>query len=513
VTRHTVSFGIAAAISMSAVLTACTNETIVTETVVDTVFVQQGVSNPPPDAVSGLLGYFEPTTGLTTCGNCHIDVQSRWAQTEHAAAFETLDGSGSAQPFCYGCHTVSEKGNDLSAASGWNAVETDVYHDVQCENCHGPGNDHVSAPGSNQPIAALSILDSSGQPTLNCAECHSGNHQPFADEWAQSKHANVVGFAAGREECQACHRGQGTLAAWGAKGNYAEKDAAAHLPVTCGVCHDPHDATNTAQLRRPIETTSVEQHLCASCHNRRAEPDVNSRYGLDPHAPEAPLLAGTAGYFFPGTILPGQIVTSHGPFGNAKLCATCHVEKFTVTDAETGDFQLTVTGHRFIPMPCVDANGAPTGADCEVSTTARRFTACVDAGCHQTEQAAFSAFTAGTLTVGNDAANLKALIDQVDPDWSPGSGGSVDPADDSLTVAEGAAFNYNLAIFGHSVGVGTPSETNVAGTSVHNRFLMTALLISSMDAVKAAYGVATVGTAGVDYKARLEELLEKVPGR
>ena len=163
---------------MSVGLTACTNETVVTDTItqVDTVIVQRGVSNPPPDAASGLLGYYEPTMGLTTCGNCHIDAQSRWAHTKHADAFETLDGSGHAQPFCYGCHTVSENGNALSSASGWNSVETDVYHDVQCENCHGPGNDHVAAPGTSQPSASIKVLDAAGDPTLNCAECHSGTH-------------------------------------------------------------------------------------------------------------------------------------------------------------------------------------------------------------------------------------------------------------------------------------------------------------------------------------------------
>ena len=103
-TRHNVPWCFAVAISVSAGLTACTNETVVTDTIVqvDTVIVQRGVANPPPDSASGLLGYYEPTMGLTTCGNCHIDAQSRWAQTQRADAFETLDGLGSAQPFCYG---------------------------------------------------------------------------------------------------------------------------------------------------------------------------------------------------------------------------------------------------------------------------------------------------------------------------------------------------------------------------------------------------------------------------
>jgi predicted CXXCH cytochrome family protein len=483
-----------------------------TTTVTDTVVIDRGVANPPPDGA--FLGYFEESVRLTTCGNCHIDPQREWIGTAHADAFNTLENSGHAQATCYGCHTVSENGNAESNPAGWNVVQDDVYRDVQCENCHGPGDSHVGPPAGSPPLPSLQILDTNGDPTLGCAECHSGVHHPFAEDWINSKHAEVVTSAAGNPSCQGCHRGQGILEAWGVKSNYIEKNAPEHLAITCGVCHDPHDATYTAQLRKPIETTSVEQHLCASCHNRRTEPTPGSSHGLEPHAPEAALLAGTAGYFFPGgTILPGEIVTTHGPYGNDKLCATCHVEKYDVMDAETGAFQVTVTGHRFIPIPCVDSNGAPTDMDCEVSTAARRFTACVDAGCHSSEAVAFSALTAGTATVNNDATNLKNLIDQVDNDWSSGSGGSVDPSDDSLTVAEGAVFNYELAHFGDPIGVGTPSETNVAGTTVHNRFLITALLISSIDAVKATYGVTSVQTDGVDYRARLEALLEKVPGQ
>ena len=124
-------------------LAACTNETVVTETVVDTVFVDRGIANPPPDSAAGLHGYFTPSSKMTTCGNCHVDAQGPWSGTKHAGAFLTLDSLGSAQPFCYGCHTVSERGNlVLSAPAGWNVVETDVYYDVQCENCHGPGADH-----------------------------------------------------------------------------------------------------------------------------------------------------------------------------------------------------------------------------------------------------------------------------------------------------------------------------------------------------------------------------------
>ena len=81
------------------------------------------------------------------------------------------------------------------------------------------------------------------------------------------------------------------------------------LAITCGVCHDPHNGQYEGQLRRPIATVSVEEHLCASCHDRRTVPDPTSSHGLEPHAPETALLAGDAGWFPPNAnIDQGEII-------------------------------------------------------------------------------------------------------------------------------------------------------------------------------------------------------------
>ena len=79
---------------LSLCLAACTNETVVTMTVVDTVFVDRGIANPPPDSAAGLHGYFTPSSKMTTCGNCHVDAQGPWSGTKHAGAFLTLDSLG-----------------------------------------------------------------------------------------------------------------------------------------------------------------------------------------------------------------------------------------------------------------------------------------------------------------------------------------------------------------------------------------------------------------------------------
>jgi predicted CXXCH cytochrome family protein len=433
--------------------------------------------NPPPDESSGMLGYHDPAAGQTTCGNCHVGMQAEWETTAHAHAYATLESSGQAQSFCYECHTVSDQGNPLANPAGWNVVQSEAYHDVQCENCHGAGLDHVTNPDATQPVPSLAVPAAFDN---GCAECHSGAHHPFADEWSLSKHAEVVTVAAGRTECAGCHRGQNILEAWGEDANYLEKDATEHLAITCGVCHDPHETRNEGQLRFPVNTNSPELHLCARCHDRRTVPDPNSSSGLSPHAPETDLLLGVAGWFPPGAnIDPGQIIASHGTEGNEKLCASCHVNKFTVTDPMSGDFVFNATGHLFRAIPCVDAQGIPTEEkDCNYTTTDRSFLACATTGCHATVDAAESALLLASTRIQNDADDLLGQLTVVDPNLNT-AGGEIDPTTPTFTTAEGAYFNYRLATFGGGVH----------GSATHNPFLTEALLLASIDAVEAEYGV------------------------
>ncbi|HTO74076.1 MAG TPA: hypothetical protein VMJ30_09655, partial [Gemmatimonadales bacterium] len=47
----------------------------------ETVYQDRPTYNPPPDASSGFLGYYDAATALTTCGNCHVGQQQDWVQT------------------------------------------------------------------------------------------------------------------------------------------------------------------------------------------------------------------------------------------------------------------------------------------------------------------------------------------------------------------------------------------------------------------------------------------------
>jgi predicted CXXCH cytochrome family protein len=117
-----------------------------------------------------------------------------------------------------------------------------------------------------RPLAKLSMTG-----TGTCGDCHSGTHQPFAEEWAQSGHATINVSRASNASCSGCHEGRKALERWGVVGNYAEKsDPTAYVSTSCTVCHNPHGSGNPAQLRFPVTSTDPEQNLCIKCHLNRA---------------------------------------------------------------------------------------------------------------------------------------------------------------------------------------------------------------------------------------------------
>ena len=464
---------------------------VVSCTDTEIVFRDREPFNPPQDAALGFLGYFNVGTRTTTCGNCHVGTQRDWKQTRHANAFQTLaDLGANAQPFCFSCHTVTSRGNDVAGPAGWDAVQDSVYHDVQCENCHGPGLNHVVEPDnrSNIPLARASI---GADASVACAECHSGAHHPFAEEWAQSGHAGVVTFAAGRADCESCHNGKATLLAWGEPANYVEKGDGSFFPVTCTVCHDPHGSPNSKQLRFPIDSPDPEVNLCMKCHLRRADTQSGSS---SPHAPQGAVLLGTAGYRPQNFLFDSTaILTSHGSDRNPELCAGCHVRRFEVTDPATGGFVFQATGHLFRPIPCLDAQGKPTGdKTCAYTETARSFKTCTASGCHASETIAAQRFV-------QIRAELEALVGTL---WIDSNGNrSIDaaPTDQgmlptvkamlpgeftstSVTPARGAEFNARLA--------GERNQSNSDNSKgVHNPFLLRALVSASINEVRTFYNL------------------------
>ncbi len=459
----------------------CTDEKIV--------YRDKPLFETPASVAAGFVGYQASDSKSTTCGACHVEVAGEWKETKHANAWTTLQSNSGKKGYCEACHSVNNNGNGAAdTLVGYRTTKSARYQDVQCEACHGAGLTHISNPTkSNVPLVSLKATSGFSN---GCGSCHSGVHNPFIDEWRASAHGTLskskaVTWKARVDSayCQGCHTGQGALATWGiaARTNYKEKNKGPGdtLTITCAVCHDPHAKTNPAQLRFPITVNNTEQNLCMKCHNRRSVPDPTSSGG--PHSPEGSLLTGEFGWMPPGMEIPGgvdRIQTTHGSTANPRLCAGCHVNKYTVTDA-TGGFVQQVTGHLFLPTPCVGSNGAPatvqTCADAQ-----RTYRSCTGAGCHSSESTARIARSVAENRIKNLAIETNRLVALVKLQKPT----EFSTTDNKITSAEGAAFN--------SAGAYNPTTGLMTGATVHNPYLMEALLAGSIAQLKKEYGVAIV---------------------
>jgi predicted CXXCH cytochrome family protein len=449
----------------SVVLGACVDE--------DVVFDERPIYQEIAEEAGGFLGYADPSDGekLTFCGACHGDYQARWEGTAHADAWAGLQSSDHAEGFCEACHTVNSLGNVVAEPSPGQAVgghaavpdEEGRYFDVQCESCHGPGLEHVMDPAdANVPLAPMEVGEDL---SFGCGECHQGFHHPFVEEWEESAHGNVLPFAAENEAdgCYRCHSGEGALQAFGVDSDYLGKDellgSAHYAQITCVVCHDPHGSENAAQLRFPVNTTDPGEHLCAACHDLRAQPDTDlpQDYVIT-HAPAAGMMDATAGWFPPGSGLESGSATH--PHGQAdRLCASCHVVSYAVMNEDTGD-EFFTEGHRFLAAPCVGWVGRTT-EDQDCARLLPRVRA------------------------------LRDRLSAIDPNLSA-PGGEISDGDFVFTVADGAYFNLSVVL---SAQPGLPSNDEqarrkLAPAVAHNPALMAALVEASIAALDAEYGAA-----------------------
>jgi hypothetical protein len=163
-----------------------------------------------------------------------------------------------------------------------------------------------------------------------------------------------------------------------------------------------------------------------------------------------------------------EIFGTHGTTANPRVCATCHVVNYPVTDQETGDFQVQVVGHTFEAIKCVDGNNLPlpVGTECELEQ--RDFTSgCTTSGCHGTAEAARNAYTTAITRITGLADDIDVLL--ADPLVAPDNVRN----DGRFTVADGAWFNVQLA--------------RLPGSPVHNPFLIEQLLLASEAAIQSTY--------------------------
>jgi hypothetical protein len=337
----------------------------------------------------------EPKKGQ--CAACHAGKVGSWAETGHAQLFvRGIDGEASSHygSGCVSCHTTGFNNrpeaenagfDDLAAVSewlfpevleegNWEAMKAD-YPDlasmalIQCESCHGPGSEHYTADVANMGPISTSLEYG------NCAQCHAEmTHHVYPMEWELSAHSNktgafAYGHAVGNPGCATCHSGVGFMDTAAGK----EDIRADYQVVSCAVCHDPHDATNPAQLRVYDTTIPLPDGTeisgagasatCMTCHNSRQESTGQVEGEESLHLPHystaAELMLNTGGYTW------GEVVDS-SPHGSMveDTCVTCHMAATPgMDDAGTPDDSsddsplpghLTVGEHTFAMVSPVD---------------------------------------------------------------------------------------------------------------------------------------------------------------
>lgn len=473
--------------------------------------VYRDVTGPTPPAAAGnFAGYARNDTKQTVCGNCHFDLQTAWVQTGHASAWQNLMASGHASDACKDCHSVSANGNGATTKVGYSATQDPRYQDVQCESCHGGGWLHVKSPTiDNRPLASIAVDETEGS-KFGCGGCHSGaergGHEPFVDQWKVSAHAYVDPTPSSPDErgsCGKCHVGQDALAALDTLNtNYVERNSTTAQPIVCVVCHDPHAKKNDKQLRFSVSTADTSKNLCMKCHNRSQVANLASSRGMIPHAPETGTLLGYAGWFVDSLMTPpsqgGAVIATHGSAANANTCATCHVSRYQVTDAN--GLVLQATGHTFNATPCLDSLDRPLAKDNNCDASRRSFKSCVASGCHGSEAVARSAL----VTATNRIQTLAETI--LDMYKNPTI--AADTLKSVKNVARGAMFNARIASGGHSEEVLDRMGGNIyAGPTAHNPFLLEQLLTNSIKAMQKQYP--TILTPATTKGLVLDNILQK----
>jgi hypothetical protein len=321
--------------------------------------VQSG--RPVSDAATGgTLNY----VGATACLDCHSQAHDTWAQTGHASALQTLKAvQQDKNSACLVCHTVG-----FGTPLGFKDEATTPHlAGVQCENCHGPGGNHVA-----------NVRDPSVRPKVTvaaevCGGCHTDFHHPTFDEWKLSGHAKpnadvsasiLLQGESRMLACGVCHSGAVRTALLEGLDHpgtpLPSREDAAFFPITCAVCHDAHANMPTPsklpdpQLRNPVfstknfsyntgtNTTFAAQYdpnvqLCGQCHNMRgARWQDTSR--PPHHSPQYNLVIGQGGFD-----LGKPSMAAHGEIENQ--CVHCHTHPHAADPLSPQN--PNYTGHAF----------------------------------------------------------------------------------------------------------------------------------------------------------------------
>jgi len=149
--------------------------------------------------------------GTETCGECHTNAYAKWLKTPHSHATEKLvhpperyEVPRHHDPECLSCHVTGwNPQRFFPYTTGYVELEESAHlHGNGCENCHGPGSEHVAAEQGDVEVGdeQLERLRESMRLPLaeareSCLECHDLDNSPdfhvegaFEKYWKQIVH-------------------------------------------------------------------------------------------------------------------------------------------------------------------------------------------------------------------------------------------------------------------------------------------------------------------------------------
>lgn len=146
--------------------------------------------------------------GSEVCSDCHSSAFAKWQETPHFHATDSIirpdnDRGNIARdkdPECVSCHVTGWNPQKFFPyeAGFLSREETPLMMGSGCENCHGPGSDHVAAELGDIDVTSERLKELQQQMILplasardKCLECHDLDNSPdfdFDSYWEQVKH-------------------------------------------------------------------------------------------------------------------------------------------------------------------------------------------------------------------------------------------------------------------------------------------------------------------------------------
>ena len=344
--------------------------------------------------------------GLQTCEACHSggvlnapSIYPTYTNTPHASFFtRAINGQVSSHysQNCIQCHVLGYDTNSFAVNGGfddiakvygwtfptvltnsnWAAMPAALQNlaNIQCENCHGPGFLHPVQNGIVGNTNFITVSYNAG----DCTQCHDSLPNEYqAAEWYNSLHAvttRTPSGSASRMACVRCHTAPGFINYVANLGSTNAYDTnVVYEAINCQTCHDPHDASNPAQLRTSttvafngntgfVVTNAGLGGFCMNCHNSRngsvtnsivnyalAQPTWNGGSAFGPHdSPQGDMLEGI------NAVTYGQTIPS-APHANvvSNTCVGCHYQPIASTDPA-----FTLAGGHSTEMSYINTNGA-----------------------------------------------------------------------------------------------------------------------------------------------------------